>query len=104
MKVITIESEAYKKLVRQIEWIYSYVKKQAKENTTPKPDPSEVWIGNDEATKILEISLRTLQRLRTNGEITYSIRGGRARYTLKEVNRVIAGRVIRNNKTKGGKP
>jgi len=104
MKVITIESEAYKKLVRQIEWIYSYVKKQTKENAIPKPNPSEVWIGNDEAAKILEISLRTLQRLRSNGEITYSIRGGKARYTLQEVNRVIAGRVVRNDKTKGGKP
>ena len=104
MRVITIESEAYKKLVRQIEWIYSYVKKQAKENATPKPDPSEVWIGNDEAAKILEISQRTLQRLRTNGEITYSIRGGKARYTLQEVNRLIAGRVVKNEKKKGSKP
>ena len=104
MKVITIESEAYKKLVRQIEWIYSYVKKQAKENATPKSDPSEIWIGNDEAAKILEISLRTLQRLRTNGEITYSIHGGKARYTLQEVNRLIFGCVVKNNKSKGGKP
>ena len=104
MKVITIESEAYKRLVRQIEWIYFYVKKQAKENAPPKPNPSKVWIGNDEAAKILEISLRTLQRLRSNREITYSIRGGKARYTLQEVNRLIAGRVVRNNKTKGGKP
>ena len=104
MKVLTIESEAYKKLVRQIECIYSYVKKQAKENATPKPDPSEVWIGNDEAAKILEISQRTLQRLRSNGKITYSIRGGKARYTLQEVNRLIVGRVVKNDKTKGGKP
>ncbi|MDR1556772.1 MAG: helix-turn-helix domain-containing protein [Tannerellaceae bacterium] len=104
MKVITIESEAYKRLVRQIEWIYFYVKKQAKENATPKkPNPSEIWIGNDEAAKILEISTRTLQRLRSKGEITYSIRGGKARYTLQEVNRLIAGRVVRNDKTKGGK-
>ena len=104
MKVITIESEAYKKLVRQIEWIYSYVKEQAKDNATSKPDPSEVWIGNDEVSKILEIGKRTLQRLRINGKITYSIRGGKARYTLQEVNRFIAGRVVENDKTKGGKP
>jgi hypothetical protein len=104
MKVVTIESEAYKKLVRQIEWIYSYVKKQAKENAIPKPNPSEVWIGNEEAAEILEISQRTLQRLRSNGEITYSIRGGKARYTLQEINRVIAGGIVRNDKTKGGKP
>lgn len=104
MKVITIESEAYKRLVRKIEWIYSYAKKQAKENTSPKPNLLEVWIGNEETAKILEISLRTLQRLRSNGEITYSIRGGKVRYTLQEVNRLIAGRVIRNDEAKGGRP
>ena len=104
MKVITIESEAYKRLVRQIEWIYFYVKKQAKENANPKSNPSEIWIGNEEAAKILEISLRTLQRLRSNGEITYSIRGGKARYTLQEVKRLLAGRVVRNEKAEGGKP
>lgn len=42
MKVITIESEAYKRLVRKIDKIYSDIKKQAKENATPQPDPSEV--------------------------------------------------------------
>lgn len=104
MKVVTIESEAYKRLVRQIEWIYFYVKKQAKENTTPQPNLSEVWVSNKEAAKILYISPRTLQRLRSNGEIIYSIRGGQTRYTLQEVNRLIAGRVVRNDKTKGDKP
>ena len=38
MKVITIESEAYKRLVRKIDKIYSDIKKQAKENATPQPD------------------------------------------------------------------
>lgn len=104
MKVITIESEAYKKLMQKIDQIYSYVENQAKKNVVPKPKPSEIWIENEEAAKMLAISLRTLQRLRSKGEVTYSIRGGRVRYTLQEVNRLITGRVVRNNKTKGGKP
>lgn len=103
MKVVIVESEVYKRLIHQIEWIYFYVKKQAKENAAPKPNPSEVWIRNEEAAKILEISQRTLQRLRSNGEITYSIRRGKARYTFQEINRLIAGRVVRNDNTKGGK-
>lgn len=45
-----------------------------------------------------------MQRLRSKGEITYSIRGGKARYTLAEVKRLLSGRVIRNDKTEGGKP
>ena len=104
MKVITIESEAYKSLVRKIERIHSVMKKQAKENATPQPDPSEIWVSDQEAATMLQVSKRTMQRLRSKGEIAYSIRGGKARYTLAEVNRLLSGRVIRNDKTEGGKP
>jgi len=102
MKVITIESEAYKSLVRKIECIHSDIKKQAKENAVPQPDPSEVWVSDQDAATMLQVSRRTMQRLRSNGEITYSIRGGKARYTLAEVKRMLSGRVIRNDKTEGG--
>ncbi|MDU1892147.1 MAG: helix-turn-helix domain-containing protein [Dysgonomonas sp.] len=94
MKIITIDSEAYKVLVRKIDRVYNYIKAQSEKEAVPPPDPSEIWIGNDEAAEILEISLRTLQRLRSNGEITYSIRGGRTRYTLREIQRLIVGRVV----------
>ena len=94
MKVITIDSEAYKALVRKIDRIFNYVKEQKEKDALPSTDPSEIWIGNEEAAGILEISQRTLQRLRSTGEITYSIRGGRARYTLQEVHRLIVGRVV----------
>ena len=104
MKVIVIESEAYKRLVRKIELIYSDMKKQAKENATPQPYPSEVWVSDQEAATILQVSKRTMQRLRTNGKITYSIRGGKAWYTQAEVKRLLSGRVVRNDKTEGGKP
>jgi hypothetical protein len=93
MKVVTIESEAYRSLTRKIDRIFDFVKKQA-EQTAPAPDPAEIWVDNDEAAAILEVSKRTMQRLRSNGEITYSLRGGRARYTLAEVQRLIIGRVV----------
>ncbi|MCA4529046.1 helix-turn-helix domain-containing protein [Bacteroides ovatus] len=103
MKVVVIESEAYKKLLQKIEWVYSYIKKQAKENATPKADPSEVWLNDQDAAAMLQVSKRTMQRLRSNGEITYSIRGGKTWYTLAEVKRLLPGRVVRNNTTEGGK-
>jgi len=104
MKVITIESEAYKSLVRKIERIHSDIKKQAKENTVPQLDPSEVWVSDQEAAAILQVSRRTMQRLRSNGNITYSIRGNKAWYTLAEVKRLLSGRVVKNDKQEGGKP
>lgn len=99
MKVITIESEAYKRLVQKIEWIYTYLKKQEKKNTIiEQSDPSEVWLNDQDAAVILRVSKRTMQRLRTNGEIIYSIRGGKAWYTLAEVKRLLSGRVVINRK------
>lgn len=98
MKVIVIESEAYKKLVQKIEWIHSYVKKQEKKNTTLQANPSEVWLNDQDAAAILRVSKRTMQRLRSNGDIIYSIRGNKAWYTLEEVKRLLPGRIIRNDK------
>lgn len=104
MKVVVIESEAYKKLVQKIEWLHAYVKKQEKKNTIiQESDPSEVWLNDQDAAVILRVSKRTMQRLRSNGEITYSIRGGKAWYTLAEVKRLLSGRVVRNDKQEGGK-
>jgi len=104
MKVIAIESEAYKSLVRKIERIHSEMKKQAKENATPQPDPSEIWVSDQEAATMLQVSKRTMQRLRSKGEITYSIRGGKAWYTLAEIKRLLSGRIVRNDKQEGVKP
>ena len=96
MKVITIDSEAYKLLARKIERIFEYVKRQEDKIAEAQPDPASVWLDNDEAAALLEVSKRTLQRLRTAGELTYSIRGGRVRYTLSEVQRLVAGRVVKS--------
>lgn len=104
MKVISIESEAYKILLQKIDKIHSFVQKQEKENTIlQQSDPSEVWLSDQDAATILWVSRRTMQRLRSNGEIAYSIRGGRVWYLLAEVKRLLPGLVIKKNK-KGGKP
>lgn len=104
MKVISIESEAYKKLLQKIDKIHSFVQRQEKENIIrQQSDASEVWLRDQDATTILRVGKRTMQRLRSNGEITYSIRGGRVWYLLAEVKRLLSGLVVKKNK-KGGKP
>lgn len=104
MKVISIESEAYKKLLQKIDKIHSFVQRQEKENAIiQQSDPSEVWLSDQDAATILRVSRRTMQRLRSNGEITYSIRGGRVWYMFAEVKRLLPGLVVKNDK-KGGKP
>ncbi|MCD7969409.1 MAG: helix-turn-helix domain-containing protein [Alistipes sp.] len=94
MKVITIDSEAYKSLVRKIDRVYDFIKARTEREAEPAPDPGQVWITNGEAAALLEVSTRTLQRMRSAGEITYSIRGGRVWYTLEEIHRAMSGRVV----------
>lgn len=104
MEVIVIESETYKKLVQKIDWIYSCVKKQEKKNIIiQESDPSEIWVSDPEAAAILRVSKRTMQHLRSNGKITCSIRGGKVWYTQAEVERLLPGHVINNDKMEGGK-
>ena len=90
MKRITIDSDAYKSLAEKIERIYNYIERQTEKQAVPS-DPSTVWIDNAKAAELLEVST---QRLRSAGEVTYSIRGGRVRYRLSEIERLIAGRVF----------
>jgi hypothetical protein len=104
MKTITIDSKAYKSLIRKIDRINDYIKESGYNNTTLEPNTSEVWVSDPEAAAILRVSKRTMQRLRSNGEITDSIRSGKVWYTLAEVQRLLPGRVVNNDKTKGGKP
>lgn len=104
MKVISIESEAYKKLLQKIDRIHSFVQKQEKKNIIlQQSDLSDVWLNDQDAAAILRVSKRTMQRLRSNGKITYSIRGGKVWYMLAEVKHLLSGLVIKNNK-KGSKP
>ncbi len=101
MKVIVVESEAYKRLLQKIDRIHSFVQKQEKENIIiQQSDSSEVWLSDQDAAAILRVSKRTMQR---NGEITYSIRGGKVWYMLAEVKRLLPGLVVNNNK-EGGNP
>ena len=93
MKRITIDSDAYKSLAEKIERIYNYIERQTEKRAVPS-DPSTVWIDNAKAAELLEVSTCTLQRLRSAGEVTYSIRGGRVRYRLSGIERLIAGRVF----------
>jgi hypothetical protein len=96
MRVITFDSEAYKAMMRKLERIEAYVKEQKDREAEAKPDPSTVWLNNDEAAQLLDISFRTLQRLRSGGELTYSLRGGRVRYLLSEVQKLLHGHVVKS--------
>ncbi len=94
MEVITVESKAYKELVAKINTIAQFVVEYQSVNTI---NPEEEWIDSFEVCSFLNISQRTLQRLRSKGAITYSVIAGKTYYTIAEIKRMLNERLIRSS-------
>jgi len=76
MNIITIEEEAWKQLNNQLKIISAYILKLEDKSY------ESLWLNNHEVCQYLHISEKTLWRMRTNGEITYSKIHGQYYYTL----------------------
>ena len=94
MDVITIESQAYKELVTKINSIAKFVIDHQDDDTS---NPDEMWVDSYEVCTFLKISERTLQRLRSNWVISYSIISGKSYYTIAEIKKLLNERKIRSN-------
>ncbi len=94
MDVITLESQAYKELVSKINTIAKFVIEHQPCNTANSEDE---WVDSYEVCTFLKISERTLQRLRTNGIIAYSILSGKSYYTIGEIRRMLQEKRIRSS-------
>ena len=90
MEVITMDSKGYKELREQIAQIAKFVYA----SQIPKVDR---WMNSEEAQEFLDVSGRTLQRLRSERVVKFSILRGRCRYRLSELERVVEERVISSN-------
>ena len=86
MKVITIESSAYRAMTEQIAEIADYVRRNMEAG---RQEPSDRIIGTDEAARMLGVSRRTLQRMRSEHRIRYVILRGKCGYRLSEINRLL---------------
>ena len=94
MDVITIETQAYKDLVSKINKIAKFV---VEYQTSDTINPDDEWVDSYEVCSFLKISERTLQRLRSRKEITYSILSGKSYYTIGEIKRMLNEKRIRSN-------
>jgi 3-methyladenine DNA glycosylase Tag len=92
MDVITIESQAYKKLEAKINSIAEFVVTAQ----TGEKNPDDEWVDSYEVCTFLKISERTLQRLRSNNIITYSKLSGKSYYTIGEIRRMLNEKRIRS--------
>lgn len=87
MEIITMESAAYKELVAKIDKVAEYIRQNEQQKRSKKTD---IWLSSKELITLLNISPRTLQRLRDNKRINYAIFGGDCRYHISEVEQFIS--------------
>ncbi len=80
MHVITMESEAFQKLVEKLDAIS--VKLNNHKETTPL---SEIWVDNQDVCELLHISKRTLQHYRDSGKIPFSQVGAKIYYKASDI-------------------
>lgn len=92
MQVITIDSNVAKSLFQKLNFIENYIKE-----SIPNFKDDEIWVDNYEVCTFLHISDRTLQRLRQEGLIEYSILKGKAYYKVGEIKRMLNDRLIKRD-------
>jgi excisionase family DNA binding protein len=80
MHVITMESEAFQKLVEKLDAISIRLNNQ--KETTPL---SDVWMDNQDVCELLHISKRTLQHYRDSGKIPFSQVGAKIYYKASDI-------------------
>ncbi len=90
MKVITIESSAYRTMLEQIAEIAGYVREAKEERRRKEAETKDRLLNTAQAAELLNVSTRTLQRMRDDHRIEYVIVRGTCRYRLRSAK--IAGR------------
>lgn len=94
MDVITIESRAFKELISKVEMIARFVN-QIEQTTQINID--DEWVDSYDMRTYLNISKRTMQRLRSERLINYTEIRGRYYYKIGEVKRLMNERIIKSD-------
>ena len=95
MEVMTIDSTAFQSLTAQIADIANFVRKANEAMQVQMAQQAQKpMLNSEEAAKMLGISKRTLQRMRTENRITFVMIGGQCRYHQHEIQKMIEERTI----------
>ena len=86
MKVITMESSAFTALTEQIAEIAAHVRAVSGGRKEEAPDR---LLTTREAAHLLNVSTRTLQRMRSEQRIGYVVLRGKCRYRQSEIDRLL---------------
>jgi hypothetical protein len=94
MEVITIDSQAYKDLMTKIDTITQFI---AAIMSREEERPIDSWVDSYEVCTFLNVSDKTLQRLRTSGQVNYSRIRGKNFYLISEIQRLLQENIIRRS-------
>lgn len=86
MKVITMESSVFRSLTEQIAEIAAHVRAASGDK---KAASSDRLLTTREAAQLLNVSTRTLQRMRSEQRIGYVVLRGKCRYRQSEIDRLL---------------
>lgn len=91
MKIITIEEEARKQFNNRINAIADYLKRLDDTNY------DDLWLNNHEVCQYLHISEKTLWRMRTKGETSYSKIYGQYFYTIGAIKDLLTANAVQSS-------
>ena len=94
MDVITIDSQAYKSLEQKIDKIATFVATVEATPHNKDPDFTGVKLETEEVCDILDVSPRTLQRLRGEGRLYYYIDKGKCIYKFEDIEQLVNDKVL----------
>ena len=94
MKVITMESSAFRSLTEQIAEIAAHVRAASGDKKAASPDR---LLTTREAAHLLNVSTRTLQRMRSEQRIGYVVLRGKCRYRQSEIDRLLEACAVKED-------
>lgn len=94
MDVITVEAKAFKELMAKINMIARFV---STHELNDESNSEDEWVDGYEVRTYLNISVRTLQRLRSERLVNYTTIRGRIYYKISEIKRLMDERLIKCN-------
>ena len=103
MEIITIENQAFSKLLSNLETLIQEIRSQDSGSINPESLPGEKlklgdqWLDNEEVCKILKVTKRTLQNYRDNFILPYTQIGRKIYYKASDLQAVLEKNYIALN-------
>jgi len=94
METTIINTEEWKELVQKIDRINEFIEQY----TERLPTDDNAWMNETQVCSYLRISLKTLQRLRKSGEITFSTIAKKHHYKVGDLKALMEKKSVKSSR------